>query len=466
VDVYCIAIGGTGMAPFACLMQEMGHRVRGSDGPLYPPMSTLLEDAGIRPWVGWDAAHLEPPPDLVVVGNAVPRDNPEAQAAEAAGLSLVSMPQALYRFFLSDRRPLVVAGTHGKTTTTALAAWVWTACGESPGYLIGGMPSNLPSSFHRGRGDRFILEGDEYNAAYFDRGPKFLHYRPQTLILTSVEYDHADLYPDPEALLAVYRRLVRGLPAEGLLVAWGDCSEVRDVAAEAPCPVVLYGTGEHNDVRPAEPPLLRADGTRVRVEDPEAGAVELTLRVPGRHNLWNALAVWAAARREGLPVGEVAAALAAFEGTARRLQELGRHAGITVVDDFAHHPTAVARSLEGLRQRYPGQRVTVLFEPRSLTAGRRRFQEPYREALRRADRVLLAPVFHARRLEEHERLDLETLARELAADGVEAAACASVDEVLDRALGGARPGEVLVTMSSGSFEGLPGRLLEAIQTLL
>ena len=469
LDIYCIAIGGTGMAPLACLLQELGHRVRGADGPLYPPMSTLLEDAGIRPAVGWDAAHLEPPPDLVVVGNAVPRDNPEARAAEAAGLPLASMPQALYRFLLSDRRPLVVAGTHGKTTTTALAAWVWSACGKLPGYLVGGLPANLPTSFHRGTGDRFILEGDEYNAAYFDRGPKFLHYRPQTLILTSVEYDHADLYPDPETLLAAYRKLVRGLPPEGLLVAWGDSPEVRKVAAEAPCPVVLYGTGEHNHVHPAAPPVLGAEGTRVHLEDPEAGSVELTLRVPGRHNLWNALAVWAAARREGLPVERTLSALAAFEGTARRLQELGRHRGVTVVDDFAHHPTAVARSLEGLRQRYPGQRVTVLFEPRSLTAGRRRFQEAYREALGRADRVLLAPVFHAGRLAEPERLDVNTLARDLTTAGIEAAACSSVDEVLERAVDGARPGEVgevLVTMSSGSFERLPGRLLEAIQTLL
>jgi UDP-N-acetylmuramate: L-alanyl-gamma-D-glutamyl-meso-diaminopimelate ligase len=466
LDVYCIAIGGTGMAPFACLMQEAGHRVRGSDGPLYPPMSTLLERAGIRPHVGWDPAHLEPPPDLVVVGNAVPRDNLEARATEAAGLPRVSMPEALHRFFLSDRRPLVVAGTHGKTTTTALAAWVWASCGRDPGYLIGGMPADLPASFHRGTGDRFILEGDEYNAAYFDRGPKFLHYRPQTLILTSVEYDHADLYPDPEALLAAYRELVRGLPGDGLLAAWGDSGQVREIAAEASCPVVLYGTGEDNDVRPAEPPVFEARGTRLRVEDPVAGQVDLTLRVPGRHNLWNALAVWAVAVREELPIERVVTALETFEGTARRLQELGRHHGITVVDDFAHHPTAVARSLEALRQKYPGQRLTVLFEPRSLTAGRRRFQKPYREAFRGADRVLLAPIFHARRLEEHERLDLAALRRELEEDGVDAGVCGSVDEILDRAVGGARPQDVMVTMSSGSFEGLPQRLLEAIRTLL
>lgn len=473
LDIYCIAIGGTGMAPLACLLQEQGHQVRGSDGPLYPPMSTLLETAGIRPVLGWDPAHLEPAPDLVVVGNAVPRDNPEARAAEAAGLPLLSMPQALHRFFLAARRPLVVAGTHGKTTTTALAAWVWTSCGTDPGYLIGGMPRNLPASFRVGTGDRFVIEGDEYNAAYFDRGAKFLHYRPQTLILTSVEHDHADLYPDPESLRNAYRTLVRGLPEEGLLVAWGDAPEVRDIAREAPCATLFYGTSlpdrssydrsEDLWIRPLEPPELGAEATRIRVEDPEVGPVELTLGMPGLHNLWNALAVWAAARHEGLPAQRVAAALASFEGTARRLQELGRHHGVTVVDDFAHHPTAVARSLEALRQRYPGQRLTALFEPRSLTAGRRMFHDTYRCAFTLADRVLLAPVFHAHRLGEDDRLDAGALAEDLRASGVDATACDSVEEVLEGALAGSRPEEVLVTMSSGAFEGLPHRLLEALE---
>jgi len=196
------------MAPLACLLQEQGHRVRGTDGPLYPPMSTLLERAGIQPLVGYDPAHLEPRPDLVVIGNAIHRDNPEAVAAEKLGLPIVSMPQALGRFFLNHHRPLVVSGTHGKTTTTAMAAWVYTACGRDPGYLIGGAPHNLPGSFHDGAGERFVIEGDEYNAAYFDRGPKFLHYQPETLLLTSAEYDHADLYPTPEALWEAYAKLI------------------------------------------------------------------------------------------------------------------------------------------------------------------------------------------------------------------------------------------------------------------
>jgi UDP-N-acetylmuramate: L-alanyl-gamma-D-glutamyl-meso-diaminopimelate ligase len=474
LDIYIIAIGGTGMAPLACLLQEQGHRVRGVDGPLYPPMSTLLERAGIQPAVGYDAAHLEPAPDLVVVGNAVRRDNPEAVAAERLGLPLLSMPQALARFFLAGKRPLVVTGTHGKTTTTAMAAWVYSQCGADPGYLIGGAPRDLPGSFARGGGlpeqaqisrrgaaHRFIVEGDEYNAAYFDRGAKFLHYRPETLILTSVEYDHADLYASPEALREAYRQVIAQLPADGLLVACGDTPEVRDLARRAPCRTVLYGLEEGNELRPAS---LRAlpDVSSFRVADAEAREVTIELPLAGGHNVANALAVWAAARRDGLEADRVAAALAGFHGVARRLEELGSRGGVTIVDDFAHHPTAVGKTLQALRQRYPGRRLVAIFEPRSLTAGRAMFFDAYRQAFAAADRVLFAPTFYSGRLSAEERLDFAALASQLAAGGVTALSFASVDELLAEAVAGSRPGDVLVTMSSGSFEGLPHRLLAGL----
>ncbi|MCB1054128.1 MAG: UDP-N-acetylmuramate:L-alanyl-gamma-D-glutamyl-meso-diaminopimelate ligase [Acidobacteria bacterium] len=471
LDIYCIAIGGTGMAPLACLLQELGHEVRGSDGPLYPPMSTLLEAAGIVPEVGFDAGHLDPAagastPDLVIVGNAVPRGNPEAQQAEALGVERISMPQAVARFLLAGRKPVVVAGTHGKTTTTAMTAWVLEACGANPGYLIGGMPKNLPASFALGSGERFVIEGDEYNASYFDREAKFLHYRPHTAILTSVEYDHADLYPTPEDLLAAYRKLLALVPKDGLLVAWGDSKQVRQLCSKVRCPVVFYGFGEDNDVRPMGGSAgvhEDAHGASFRIRDPEADAVEIHLQVSGRHNVLNALAAWAVARRDGLEASRVAAALSAFQGTARRLEELGTVAGVTVVDDFAHHPTAVRASLEALRRRFAGRRLTALFEPRSLTAGREMFYDAYRESFRCADRVLFAPIFHAGRLEPEERLDLEALVDDLDGDGVSAEACASIDEVLSRALALARPGDVLVTMSSGGFDGLPRRLLANLE---
>ena len=470
LDIYCIAIGGTGMAPLACLLQELGHQVRGVDGPLYPPMSTLLAAAGIKPLVGYDESHLEEAsgaarPDLVIVGNAVHRSNPEAVKAEGLGLERISMPQAVARFLLRGRRPLVVSGTHGKTTTTTMATWVYEQCGRDPGYLIGGVPRNLPSSFHLGTGDRFVIEGDEYNAAYFDRGPKFLHYRPESAILTSVEYDHADLYPDPATLLRSYESLVRLVPAEGFLAACGDSPEVRAIAAKASCAVTFYGMSETNEVHPK--------GGRSGVEEgPYGSRCELLgrdgwhaieLKAPGRHNLLNAMAVWAVARRDGLPSDEVAKALSTFAGAKRRLEELGTHSGVTVIDDFAHHPTAVRASVSGLRSCYPENRHVILFEPRSLTAGRRMFQQAYLEAFAGAHRVLIAPIFHSARFEEGDLVDLEQLVRELDSLGVSARCCQSTDEVYSRALEESRHGDVVTTMSSGAFDGMPHRLLAALR---
>ena len=468
LDIYCVAIGGTGMAPLACLLKALGHRVRGSDGPLYPPMSTLLQDAGIEPLVGFDVAHLEPLPDLFIVSNAVPRHNVEAVAVEASGVERLSMPEALYRFFLSKRQPLVVAGTHGKTTTTSIAAWVYDRCGGDPGYLIGGVPRNFESSFHIGSGKRFVIEGDEYNAAYFDRGPKFLHYSPQTLILTSVEHDHADLYPKPEDLLATYRRLVRLLPEDGLLVACGDTEEARQVASEAPCKVVFYGLGEHNDVHPLKSVEGPQEGGVTRLQehvlrDIDGGQARIRLAIPGEHNLCNAMAVWVAARYDGYSADDVSKALEQFLGVKRRLEELGTAAGVTVVDDFAHHPTAVEKSLGGLRQAYPGRRLVVLFEPRSLTAGRSFFFEAYCRAFAGADQVIVAPTFHRQRLEDNIRLDFNEVASELESAGVPMRIATSLDGVFEDAVSALSPGDVVVTMSSGSFESMPQRLLSHLQ---
>ena len=463
LDIHFIAIGGTGMAPLACLLQEMGHQVRGSDNPLYPPMSTLLNAAGIEPMVGFDIAHLDPIPDLVVVGNAVPRHNPQALETERLGIERISMPQALSRFFLMQRLPLVVAGTHGKTTTTSMASWIYTACGKDPGFLVGGVPRNLGRSFHQGTGQRFIIEGDEYNAAYFDRGAKFLHYRPETAILTSVEYDHADLYPDPESLLAAYEAYVALPPEDGLVVACGDSPEVRKVAAEARCPVVFYGLEEHNDLRPAGPVTSGPEGSRFAVQDPEFGEIEIHLPMSGLHNVCNLLAVWAVARRDGLDPRAVADAFARFQGIKRRLDEVGSHAGITVIDDFAHHPTAVGKTIAALRAQFPERRIVVAFEPRSLTAGRSFFFEAYLDAFRDADRIFLAPLFHAQRLSSENRLDIEGLAATLSDRGVETTCTTSNEELLAKVLGEARPGDVLVTMSSGKFDDLPPRLLAGLK---
>ncbi|MGB5340479.1 MAG: Mur ligase family protein [Thermoanaerobaculia bacterium] len=463
LDIHFIAIGGTGMAPLACLLQEMGHRVRGSDNPLYPPMNTLLDAAGIEPMVGFDIAHLEPTPDLVIVGNAVPRHNPQALETERLGIDRISMPQALSRFFLSQRKPLVVAGTHGKTTTTSMASWIYTACQTDPGFLVGGVPRNLGGSFHQGTGPRFIIEGDEYNAAYFDRGAKFLHYRPETAILTSVEYDHADLYPDPGSLLDAYEKFV-SLPAEdGLVVACGDSPEVRRVVEKAGCSVIFYGLEEHNDLHPAGPVVAGPDGSRFTVRDPEVGEVEIHLPMTGLHNVCNLLAVWAVARRDGLDSHAVAEAFSRFQGIKRRLDVVGSHAGVTVIDDFAHHPTAVGKTIAALREQFPERRIVVAFEPRSLTAGRSFFYQAYLDAFGGADRIFLAPIFHAQRLAAEDRLDSAGLAAELTDRGVATTRTESNEELLEKVLAEARTGDVVVTMSSGKFDDLPRRLLAGLK---
>ncbi|REJ83888.1 MAG: UDP-N-acetylmuramate:L-alanyl-gamma-D-glutamyl-meso-diaminopimelate ligase [Acidobacteria bacterium] len=471
------------MAPLACLLRQQGHQVSGSDGVLYPPMSDLLAGAGIAPYVGFDGERLRglaaggpdaPAYDLVVVGNAVPRTNPEALVVEGGVIERISMPQAIARFLLEGRRPLVVTGTHGKTTTTSMAAWVYRELGADPGYLIGGWPIGLPGSFAIGGGDRFVLEGDEYNAAYFDRGAKFLHYRAETAIVTSVEWDHADLYPDPESFRAAFARLVSQLPREGHLIACVDEAAVAELADRAPCAVTRYGFGPGAEVRIG--PLSDDEhGTRfeLRGDSPllEGRERRLRLRVWGGHNAANATAVWCAARRDGFDHERIEAALAGFAGVRRRLEEVARvPAGpftsasgassgrsqpgdIVLVDDFAHHPTEVAKSIDGLRRRHPDRRVVVAFEPRSLSAGRAVLHEAYRKAFATADLVVLAPIFHAGRLAAEERLDLDRLVAELRRDGVEAWSCGG-EEIASLLMRELRPGDVVATMSSGSFDGL------------
>jgi UDP-N-acetylmuramate: L-alanyl-gamma-D-glutamyl-meso-diaminopimelate ligase len=465
---YLIAIGGTAMTPLAALLVEKGERVLGSDLPLYPPMSDRLAALGIDVRPGFDARNLPSRADRVVVGNLAGKDNPELVAALSRGLPVASMPETLRAEFLAGRHPVVIAGTHGKTTTTALTAWLLAAAGEAPGYLVGGEPRNFPSPSAIGSGPAFVIEGDEYSTSWEDKGPKFLHYAPETFVVTSVEFDHADLYADLEAVKAAFRAGVALVPPGGRIVACGDDANVRDVLAPARTRVVLYGLGDAADLD------LRADrieegpeGTRFMVHPRGRAPFAVLSPLAGRHNVANALAALASGEAFGLPAEKLASGLASFLGVKRRLEVRAVAAGVTVVDDFAHHPTAVATTLAGARKRWPGRRIWGVFEPRSLTAGRADFLEPYLAALREADAIAIATPYHAARLSRPGApgaLDVPALVARLAGEGREAFSAPDPSALAEALLPRLAEGDVVIVMSSGAFGGLCGRLIQELAT--
>ncbi len=463
---YLIAVGGTAMTPLAALLVEKGERVLGSDLPLYPPMSDRLAALGIDVLPGFDGRNLPPAVDRVVVGNLAGKDNPELVAALERGLPVSSMPETLRTEFLAGRHPVVVAGTHGKTTTTALAAWLLAAAGEAPGYLVGGEPRNFASPSAIGAGSAFVVEGDEYSTSWADKGPKFLHYAPETFVLTSVEFDHADLYAGLDAVKEAFRRGVAIVPPRGRVVACGDDPNVRDVLGPARARVVLYGLGDAPDLDlRAEEIEEGPDGTRFLVRPRGRAPFPVLSPLAGRHNVANALASLAAGEGLGVPLERLAAGLPSFLGVKRRLELRGEADGVAVVDDFAHHPTAVATTLAGAKRRWPGRRVWGVFEPRSLTAGRADFLEPYARALREADAVAIAAPYHAARLSRPGApgaLDVASLVVRLASDGKEALTAPDANALGDALLPRLRAGDVVVVMSSGAFGGLCGTLLRAL----
>jgi UDP-N-acetylmuramate: L-alanyl-gamma-D-glutamyl-meso-diaminopimelate ligase len=468
--VHFVAIGGTGMGSLAGLLHARGLRVTGSDRALYPPMSTALASWGIRVYEGFRPEHvLLEEPDLVVIGNAVRPDNPEARAAIDEGLRTLSFPDALYELAIAGKHSVVVAGTHGKTTTTSLVAALLLAAGRDPSLLVGGYCLDFDGSFREGAGEHFVVEGDEYDTAFFDKTPKFLHYGARTLVLTSVEFDHADIYRDLGHVKEAFRALVARLPADGAIVAAVDQEGVRDVLREAPCRVVGYGLAEGGG-----PALWRAGGIRA---DPggtcfdvlREGAPVARARLPlfGPANLENALGALSAAVELGVPVERAAAALAGFRGVKRRQEVRGEAGGVTVVDDFAHHPTAVRASIEALRARFPGRRLVAVFEPRTNTSRRAVFQRDYALAFDGADEAVIAEVpegaIYSATGEVGERLSPERLVAELRARGVDARSPGGVPEIVEHLRSSCRPGDVVLVMSNGEFGGIWERLLSALR---
>jgi UDP-N-acetylmuramate: L-alanyl-gamma-D-glutamyl-meso-diaminopimelate ligase len=454
---YLLPIGGTATAALAGLLHEAGERVSGVDAALYPPTSDLLAELGVPVRLGFDPSLIPDDLDQVIIGNALPRTNVEVQAVLERGLPYTSQAQAFGERFCRPARTVVVAGTHGKTTTTALVAHVLTVGGLDPTALIGGVPRG-GRPWRLGRGGWTVVEGDEYNTAFFDRGPKFLHYHPSVFVVGNVEFDHGDIYSDLDAILAAFGAGV-ALVRDGHVVANADDAGARRVAEGHPG-TLWYGLGPGAHLActrwgHAEGRLhatLRWEGRGFEVEAP----------LVGRHNLDNLLAACACALLAGMTPEAIAGAVASFPGVRRRLELVGEAAGITVVDDFAHHPTAVRLTLEGARHRFPGRRLVAVFEPRSLTAGRKAFAPAYEEALSTADVALVAPVFHRARLGPELALDREALASALRGRGVDAEALPEDGDLVCAARRHLHAGDVVLCMSSGDFAGLPGRLFEML----
>ena len=450
------------MAPLAGMLREHGYGVTGSDSGVYPPASTLLEKLGISFFHTFDAAHLTPAPDLVVVGNIIARGNPELEEVLDRKIPYRSMPEILEEVFLPGRHSIVVSGTHGKTTTTAMLAWILHTGGKRPNFLVGGVAENFGKSYGLGGGEEFILEGDEYETAFWDRGPKFFHYHPDDLIITSVEYDHADIYRDFETYELAFRRLVNLVPRRGRVVIWGDTEEsgpaLRRAAEKAFCPVETYGFSAGNDWVAGD---LAVDGGGMRFRVAYEGKLfgEFALAASGRHNVLNAMAAVAVAYGRGISRDDLAKALATFRSVKRRMDVKGEVRGVLVVDDFAHHPTAVRATIEAARARWPGRRLWAILEPRSNSMRRKVFEETLPVALALADRVILGGVFRAQQLGDDNRLEPEAVAESVRGLGKSARVFPSADAIADQVWAEIEPGDVLLVMSNGSFDGLCEKLL-------
>ena len=450
-------ICGTAMGAVAAAMKQRGFTVTGSDANVYPPMSDFLRGQGITLTEGYAEANIPAGTDVVIIGNAISRGNPEAEAALDRKLLYHSLPEVMKEFFLRGKRNFVVSGTHGKTTTSAMLAWILKNAGRNPGYMIGGLPKNLGHGAHFTDSEFNVLEGDEYDTAFFDKRSKFLHYLPECVIVNNVEFDHADIYNNLDEIKLTFRRLLNIVPRGGVAFINGDEQNCLDVAEKAPCPVTTVGFGENCALR------IEAMNYETDRSSFTLGGTAYSLRMTGEFNIRNAAMAAAAATFAGLTADEIRAGLESFEGVARRQELKGEVNGIKVIDDFAHHPTAIRLAVQSLRQRHPDSRLWVLFEPRSNTTRRAVFQTELAEALASADFAVVAAIPDLHKFPENDRLNPDQLSADIARLGGRGWYLPDVETIIAKVKDTAKPGDIIAVLSNGGFGGIHEKLLAALR---
>ena len=460
--IHIMGICGTGMAALAGMLKRSGYTITGSDKAVYPPMSLFLEALNITVYDGYKAENLIPRPDLVIVGNVITRKNPEAIALSTTDIPYLSFPQALAHFFIQERTSLVVTGTHGKTTTSSLLASCLNRAALDPTFMIGGIVREFDANFRLGKGEHFVSEGDEYDTAFFDKESKFLHYRPDIAIITSVEFDHADIFDDLDAIKRSFKKFVSLLPADGLIIAHLDDPNVAEVVADAPCEVQGYGETETLDWSLSD---VQASGgmTHFKVQHKGNEWGELSVQLPGRHNCLNALAVSAVLHRIGLTPEVINDGLTHFGGIKRRQEVRGIVGGITVIDDFAHHPTAVKETIKALKNAYNEHRLLCVFEPRTNSSRRAIFQQDYIPCFDDADLTFIREPVPLENVAKEELFSASQLCADISARGKHAVACPDTDAILEVLLPLLKEGDVVAILSNGGFDNIHERLLEQLK---